>query len=391
MVLHQNAETLQPGGSRTEAVPQQRFSLHDRMEALERMMKLASEESVADQPLCPECTSELLKELEAESVYLEEEVAALDALKMSILEESPASSPSGVDERSCQREIRRLEEEIRAEELKLARAEEDLANALARKRAAEGVNKRLEEVEVSYWHAFNAVMLTLHATADFRDSLQQRVDSSEKSLSALRRTSVLSDLFRVWHDGPFGTISGLRLGSTPEFPVEWWEINAAWGQAALLLETLAKSIDVRFSSHKLEPCGSYSRVVDGRGSVSELYGPASKIFCFSFDRAQVGFLTCLKEFGEALESRGATIEKRNTHERVPFAHIYAIEGDKVGGQSIRYGLSRDKAWTKALKYMLVDLKYCLKATLEVKDRRRAATAAVAMLPREGPGNLNDPK
>lgn len=353
-------------------------------------MQLASEESAADQPLCPDCASELLKELEAETVYLEGEVAAYDALKNSILQDSQASSASGSDERSYQREIRRLQEEIRAEESKLARAEEELTIALSRKRTAEQAMKRLQEVEVAYWHAFNAVMLTLHATADFRDSLQQRVDSSEKSLSALRRTSVLSDLFRVWHDGPFGTISGLRLGSTPEFPVEWWEINAAWGQAALLLETLAKSINVKFSSYKLEPCGSYSRVLDSRGGVSELYGPASKIFCFSFDRAQVGFLTCLKEYGEALKNHGATIEKRNNSRgRIPFAHIYPIEGDKVGGQSIRYGLSRDKAWTKALKYMLVDLKYCLKATLEVKDRRRAAAAAVAMLPREGPGNLND--
>eukprot|EP00967_Tisochrysis_lutea_P042920 scaffold51711_cov22-Tisochrysis_lutea.AAC.1 len=42
------------------------------------------------------------------------------------------------------------------------------------------------------------------------------------------------------HDGPFGTISGFRLGRTPEAPVEWDEINAAWGQAVLLLHTMAQ-------------------------------------------------------------------------------------------------------------------------------------------------------
>lgn len=42
------------------------------------------------------------------------------------------------------------------------------------------------------------------------------------------------------HDGPFGTISGFRLGRTPEVPVEWDEVNAAWGQAVLLLHTMAQ-------------------------------------------------------------------------------------------------------------------------------------------------------
>jgi beclin 1 len=42
------------------------------------------------------------------------------------------------------------------------------------------------------------------------------------------------------HDGPFGTISSFRLGRTSEVQVEWDEINAAWGQAVLLLHTMAR-------------------------------------------------------------------------------------------------------------------------------------------------------
>ena len=56
----------------------------------------------------------------------------------------------------------------------------------------------------------------------------------------LKRTNVYSDVFKIWWDGPFGTISGLRLGRTPAADVSWDEINAAWGQAALLLHTMAK-------------------------------------------------------------------------------------------------------------------------------------------------------
>ncbi len=54
-----------------------------------------------------------------------------------------------------------------------------------------------------------------------------------------------SPSFRVprRHDGPFGTISGFRLGRTSEHPVEWDETNAAWGQVVLLLYTMAQVSD----------------------------------------------------------------------------------------------------------------------------------------------------
>lgn len=39
--------------------------------------------------------------------------------------------------------------------------------------------------------------------------------------------------------------------------------------------------------------------------------------------------------------------------------VYAMEGDLVGGQSIKYLFSKDSNWTKALKYMLANLKWAL--------------------------------
>ena len=67
-----------------------------------------------------------------------------------------------------------------------------------------------------------------------------RLESSSAALGLLKRTSVHHDLFRIWFDGSCGTISGLRLGRTAQQAVEWPEINAAWGQALLLLDTLAR-------------------------------------------------------------------------------------------------------------------------------------------------------
>lgn len=60
------------------------------------------------------------------------------------------------------------------------------------------------------------------------------------------------------YNGHFGTINGFRLGRLPTVPVEWSEINAAWGQSVLLLHSLAKKMDFTFERFKLIPYGNHS-------------------------------------------------------------------------------------------------------------------------------------
>jgi beclin 1 len=60
------------------------------------------------------------------------------------------------------------------------------------------------------------------------------------------------------HSGPFGTINNFRLGRLPNNPVEWAEINAAWGQAALLLHSLANKMEFTFKRYKIVPYGNHS-------------------------------------------------------------------------------------------------------------------------------------
>ena len=67
-----------------------------------------------------------------------------------------------------------------------------------------------------------------------------QIDRTNAQLDRLQKANVYNDIFHIWHDGPFGTISGFRLGRTSSCPVSWDEINAAWGQAVLLLHTVAQ-------------------------------------------------------------------------------------------------------------------------------------------------------
>jgi beclin 1 len=79
-----------------------------------------------------------------------------------------------------------------------------------------------------------------------RDAVFARIEVSQVHLELLKRTNVLNDAFYISHDGVIGTINNFRLGRLSNVEVEWDEINAAWGQAALLLHTMAQYFTPKF-------------------------------------------------------------------------------------------------------------------------------------------------
>ena len=148
-------------------------------------------------------------------------------------------------------------------------------------------------------------------------SVNLQYELAQERLETLTKTNVYSDAFKIWHDGPFGTINGfcclilgLRLGRLPLKMVEWVEINAGMGQAALLLETVANKIGFVFSDYSIIPMGSNSRIEkkDGDKAVLELYG-STDVFSgmlFSnrrFDLGLTAFLSCLKQLGDYTEQK----------------------------------------------------------------------------------------
>jgi beclin 1 len=228
--------------------------------------------------------------------------------------------------------------------------------------------------------------------------------------------------------------SGCRLGRTPEAPVEWDEVNAAWGQAVLLLHTMAAACGLTFSSYRLLPMGSRPRVADRRGA-HDLFGPVGRLWAQGYDRAAAGYLACLREFGDfarawcalrpsfwrsifdvlslcvkmdcfcdcrlcdqnqllnplplnphppaPLCSRSDIAEGRSP----PFEFPFPVEGDKVGNYSVKLFMqTKDAKWTKALKLMLANLKVALQWLVRREARRQAAPALPA-LGQEGPAAL----
>ena len=51
----------------------------------------------------------------------------------------------------------------------------------------------------------------------------------------------------------------------------------------------------------------------------------------------------------------------------PFELHYPIDGDKVGAVSVKMTFNKEARWTKALKYMLTNLKLCVKWMIERQE------------------------
>ena len=179
--------------------------------------------------------------------------------------------------------------------------------------------------------------------------------------------------FHIWHSGHFGTINGFRLGRLPSVPVDWNELNTAWGQTVLLLHSLARNIQLQFvrfvpgpkfsfvthldDRYQLVPYGNYSYVkVLSEDKDLPLYGSGGfrLIWDTKFDAGMAAFLDCLQQFKEE-------VEKGDSGFCLPYEMEKGKIRDPATGStySVKMQFNSEEQWTKAMKYMLTNLKWGL--------------------------------
>ncbi|TNN17878.1 Beclin-1 isoform 1 [Schistosoma japonicum] len=122
------------------------------------------------------------------------------------------------------------------------------------------LEKRTEELDRATTQ-YNDQKLALIEAEEEMQCLESRLSYARSHLHRLQRTNVLNIAFPIWYDGHIGVINGLHLGRLPNRPVGWEEINAAWGQCALLLQCIGKKLNYSFQSYLIVPMGSQSKVV----------------------------------------------------------------------------------------------------------------------------------
>ncbi|KAL1927952.1 hypothetical protein VTP01DRAFT_3357 [Rhizomucor pusillus] len=327
-------------------------SLSHRLKVASRLFNVMSSKSSVDHPMCQECTDMLLEMLEKQL----EDVGRKRDCYIDYLKKVKESQVSDEEEKELQKQVNELklaEQDALKEVEQVQQEHDELAKELAE---LEDEMKDLAEREQRFWEECNDYQIKLQAFQNERDSINLKYDHDVKQYEKLQKTVVYNDAFCISHDGPFGTINGFRLGRLSSHQVSWNEINAAWGQTLLLLYTVANKLKFQFQTYRLVPMGSFSRVekLEGDSVLSyELYGSGDfginrMLLNRRFDNAMVAILHCLKQLIDFAEDRDKSL-------RFP----YRINKDKIGELSIRLQFNQDELWTKALKYMLTDMKWIL--------------------------------
>ncbi|PBP23024.1 autophagy protein Apg6 [Diplocarpon rosae] len=332
------------------------------MERASRLFEILSARSDVDHPVCTECTDLLISGLQQR---LEAATKERDAY-VGFLKQVNASAPTEdeiAESRAALLKAQKEEEEaiatLKSLEAEKAAVDDEIASLEEEARA-------LDIEEEAFWASRNAFAMQLSEFQNIRDSVNLKYDHDTQLLEKLQRTNVYNDTFCISHDGKFGTINGLRLGRLSNVPVDWPEINAAWGHTVLLLQTVADRLGYKFQGYDLQPMGSTSRVIKWEtftpnGSrtrlpkkhILELHSsgdmPLGLTFMHRrFDIAMVAFLECMRQLGAFVSEgeRGLVLP-------------YKIEGERIGDVSIKLGIAQDDAWSRACKFTLTCCKFLL--------------------------------
>jgi beclin len=194
----------------------------------------------------------------------------------------------------------------------------------------------------------------VHSTyIDQMESLSAHFQRDELLLHKFLQINSLNDAFHIWYSGPFATINDFRLGRLPTHPVDWPEINAALGEAAAAVYTVARKSGVQFKKYCIYPMGCFARLsrADDKKTLFNLFtdGSFSLFPKRNFNTALTGLLTCIDELGALVMEHDPTLQ-------LPYP-ISAADG-KIHSHSIALSTDEEQ-WTRALKYMLSDIKWII--------------------------------
>lgn len=357
-------------------VDDQGKALSQDMERVARLFEILSARSDIDHPVCTECTGMLLEKLQKR---LDSATKERDAY-VGFLKQVNSSLPTSEEIKESKAALAKAQEDQKAAVEELVSLEKEKASVDDEIALLEEEALLLDQEEQKFWSERNTFAMKLADFQNIRDSINLQYDHDTQLLEKLQRTNVYNDTFCISHDGKFGTINGLRLGRLSNVPVDWPEINAAWGHTVLLLSTVAERLGYKFTNYELQPMGSTSRIIKyehqsspsnsrtsqqsslrpPKKSILELYSsgdmPLGLTFMHRrFDIAMVAFLECMRQLGAYVEQESSRMSSDGRGLALP----YKIEGEKIGDVSIKLGIAQDDAWSRACKFTLTCCKFLL--------------------------------
>lgn len=323
---------------------------HKNGRVLANIIELANSDHSLLTPMCEKCADALMSEIKKQTDELEAQNELYTQALTRLQNEEPKFI--SVEEEECKKHIQKLHEEEKALTATLISLTSDLQSVDIE---LSEVNRRLDEAEAEEDRLFSSYLehqCNLLESEEEIAATNSIIQYSSTQLSRLKRLNVISDTFHIWYDGDIGTINGFRLGRTHEITVPLEEVNVAWGQVCLLLEIIVKKRCFTLSQFRLLPRGSYSSII--KVSDQTQY----PLYCMEgflrqvisgrkYDYAMVAILHCVEEIIRQITASKIT--------EIMFP--WKIEGERIGGMSIRLQFNSEENWTKALKYLLTDIKW----------------------------------
>ncbi|KAL1130119.1 hypothetical protein AAG570_013058 [Ranatra chinensis] len=316
------------------------------------LFDIVSSNSEVDHPLCEECTDTLLELMDQQLKLTEDELNDYTQFLKRLESDDTQES---LETLTKEMEHLQFEEERLMGELAAVQEEDRITQKQLEEQEKE--KERLGREEESYRREYSKHKNEYIFIEDEHKSLECQLAYAKAQLDKLEKTNVFNATFHIWHSGHFGTINNFRLGRLPSAPVDWSEINAAWGQTALLLTALATKMNLTFDNFRLVPYGnhSYIEVLSERKELP-LYGSGGMRFLWDtkFDAAMVAFLECLQQFKEE-------VEKEDSDFCLPYRIDKGKLEDSASGNSysVKIQFNSEEQWTKALKFLLTNLKWGL--------------------------------
>lgn len=329
------------------------------------LFDLMSSNTTIDHPLCEECADKLVNLLDDQCKLIEKEHSDYANLINKLNQQ--ASNDNELRELEKELEQLEMEEKELLGQIKEAEGKEaELVKEREEKQAEEARLLQQEQVHLLEYSNLKRQLIKLE---EKQESLDNQVKNTKLHFNRLRSVNVLNATFHIWHSGPFGTINYFRLGRLPDTPVEWDEINAGLGQVNLLLYCLARRAKLEFERFRLVPYGnfSYIEVIENctihnytfkAGTEVQMHRTKGVKYYLEwdskFDMGMIAFLDCLEQFEKKIKSLDAE-----------FSMPYRINGYKIedkhssSSYSIKCHFNSYEEWTKALKYMLTNLKWSL--------------------------------
>ncbi|VDN03706.1 unnamed protein product [Thelazia callipaeda] len=308
-------------------------------------------------PMCEDCTDQLLSGMDQYLRELDEECAQYRKLLESLKDGSNIHLLDRNIVTSKLSELKKEEASLLSESKKLAAEEAKLDAELKKKKSklhAESDSSNL------LWRKFR----DNHGELMKMEAKEQDLEAEALYLRSLRerlsKINVLNTAFHIWKQGSFGTINGFRLGQLPHSQVEWSEINAAWGQLSLLLNTLAACLGIKFTRYRIVPVGSHSFVqcLNTRAEYPLFGSGGFKPFGQKkFDEGICAFMDCFCQLQKYVERTEFRFPHRMYREH--------IEDNKME-YSVKMQFNAEERWTKAMKCLLINFRWAISYVVHAK-------------------------